>query len=113
PGKTFTLTFRDPYHNGVWFQARASKATLPGVVPLADGRHVLPLQADRVFQASKRQAGFEGTLDAAGQASVSLMLPAKPGLSGRTLQLAFFTKPAASSSRILETSPAVPLTIRP
>ncbi len=112
PGKSFKLTFRDPYHNGVWFQARASKATLPFVVPLADGVHVLPLQPDRAFRASSRQPGFEGILDASGQASVSLALPAKPGLSGRTLQLAFFTKPAAASSWILETSPAIPLTIQ-
>lgn len=108
-GQSITLTFENPYDASVSYRARASLATLPHVVPLGDGR-VLPLRQDKAWQFSLGVSGFQGTLNAAGLASTSVVVPNKPGLVGRTLFVGFYT---VNGNFILDTSEPLDFTVLP
>jgi len=112
PGAPLTLTFREPYDPGAYFQAHVSPATLPNVVGLAGG-HVLPLKANALFTSSGGWSGFSGTLNGAGNAQTTRNVPNNVALIGRTFWVAMYTKPNAASGVISGTSAAVPVTVVP
>lgn len=90
PGGTVTLDFKSRYRAGDSFQARVSGQTIPNSVDLGGG-WVLPLKAAGIYSASGSWAGFSGTLNAAGEASASRVIPNNPALSGRTFYVAMYT----------------------
>lgn len=90
--------------------AAASLGVAPGI-RIRDGVIIL-LAPDAVFQASLELPGvfrsFVGALDATGSATGTLAIPMLPGLSGRSLQVAFLTQHAG----LLTTSAAASTRLR-
>ncbi len=100
PGKTLQLHFSMPADPGAFFVAGAGiSGTVPGL-PL--GACTLPLNPDAVTALAVASqppfAGFSGLLDAAGQATGKLAIPATPLVVGVGLDFAFLTLDPASGA---------------
>lgn len=87
-----------------------------GGTPLSDGR-VFPLAPDGLSNLSLLPGnpfflGFQGTLDAAGQATLSVAMPHLPGLAGFSFHVAFLVLDPAAPQRVRTFSQARTLTVR-
>ena len=94
-GTTFDLDLHFPGGAGYYYFLLGAFSTTPGI-PLPDGR-VVPLAEDVMFNFSLAFPnggvlnGFQGWLDAAGQATAMVTLPNDPGIVGVTLHFAAVT----------------------
>ena len=111
-GTSVTVEFKAPYQPNKWYQAHISGASLPSTTALGNG-YILTVANDSTFAWSAGLPGFNGTLNASGNASTNMSIPNNPALVNQTFYLAMYTKDSAGSGTINTVSWDHPVTVLP
>ncbi len=113
-GQTVALQLQATRSANQPYATAVALGTSPGIA-LPSGR-VIPLNPDPLFATVASVPAvfqnFVGQLDAAGNATAGIAIPASPSLIGTTLFAAFVTGSPGAPEGIADISPALPLTIQ-